>query len=750
MAISPLTGSSTFYDWYLKTNDEIIAQLNAMTVYGATSGDGVRMDVDVNGILTGTIGGTSGNIKSGLTFSGKAAFTGEVVVPNVSFKIEGITTGSSGYTFGSVIRTNGLGGYTLACADDPDNAETLAVVSAMNSRYSVATVLGKITGNFDTVAGGTLFAGCVYFLDPALPGKITTTEPVTVGQVSKPIIMGLSGDSGLVLQYRGNYLSGSSTIGLSGSNRIYVILPSTAPSKGFAPGAFVSYLPNVGTKEADFDTYLVATGRTAYDGWFISQSSSLSQISPLPFEEDFVVGMIETSNVYGSDRLYQIVTKGASEIVPPAITPSVYGWWTLNGVTLPQVTQSSNNIGENNAFERLYIGYNYNDTSFVVDIKPQIRSITNNRSTTIPASSQSITAFTNETFNGDFDIWQRSTGRDTQYTSDTAKVYFADQWVRRTNRTTSNSSQYLQKQSFSKTQTSVEGSPKNYVDVKCLFNPSETWVSGYHTIGHIIPNIESLNNSDITVSFYAKSTNVGYSFNVYFARYNGTTQVSKTVIGTVTPTTSWDKYIVNYTVPVLSAGSYDNDYVEIGFDLEPTTEDAYDNSVATGTALYMSFASLCVYKGTYLNPKHLFDSQETKQIKANKFYYTSYTDSQTEGSATLTNGEVALNAMTAQFSPQLPYSVMKLPIKMRTTPTVSIYSPYSGSVNDAFNINAGLDLRNTSGTIGYERKTRIAPLNSSTVTTTADSTSVKINYVNGVVPYDTLSYHIIVDASYPL
>ena len=164
----------------------------------------------------------------------------------------------------------------------------------------------------------------------------------------------------------------------------------------------------------------------------------------------------------------------------------------------------------------------------------------------------------------------------------------------------------------------------------------------------------------------------------------------------------------------------------------------------------MSFASLCVYNGTYLNPKHLFDSQETKQIKANKFYYTSYTDSQTEGSATLTNGEVALNAMTAQFSPQLPYSVMKLPIKMRTTPTVSIYSPYSGSVNDAFNINAGLDLRNTSGTIGYERKTRIAPLNSSTVTTTADSTSVKINYVNGVVPYDTLSYHIIVDASYPL
>jgi hypothetical protein len=83
MAISPLTGSSTFYDWYIKTNDEIIAQLNAMTIYGATSGDGVKLDVDGNGILSATIGGTSGNIQSGLTFSGKVSFTGEVAVPKM-------------------------------------------------------------------------------------------------------------------------------------------------------------------------------------------------------------------------------------------------------------------------------------------------------------------------------------------------------------------------------------------------------------------------------------------------------------------------------------------------------------------------------------------------------------------------------------------------------------------------------------------------------------------------------------------
>jgi len=750
MAISPLTGSSSFYDWYVKTNDEIIAQLNAMTIYGATSGDGVRMDVNGSGILTGTIGGTSGNIKSGLTFSGKVDFTGEAVVPNISFKIYGITSGSSGYTFGSVIRTNGINGYTLACADNPDNAESLAVISAMNSTYSVASMLGKITGNFNTVAGGTLFSGCIYFLDPTNPGKITTTEPVTVGQVSKPVIMGLSGDTGIILQYRGNYLNGTSTLGLSGNNRIYVILPSSSSSNGFTPGAFVSYLPNVGTKDALFDAYLVGTGRTAYDGWFVSQSSSSTVTSPLPFEEDFVVGMIETSMNYGSDKLYQVVTRGASEIVPTSITPSVYGWWTLNGVTLPQLTQSSNNIEENNPYERLYVGYNYNNTSFVVDIKPQIRSISSNRSTTISTSAQNISTFNNETFNGDYSIWQRSTGRDSQYTSNVSKVYFADQWVRRTSRT-SLVSQYLQRQSFSKTQTTVEGSPQYYVDVKCVVDPSSIWFDGHHSVGHILPNIEALNNSDITVSFYAKCSHSNYSFNVYLARYNGSTLVSKTTIGTVNPTTSWDKYVINYTVPALSAGSYSDDYVEIGFDIEPTVKTAFDASVSLGTNLFMSFASLCVYNGTYLNPKHLFDSDESKALKANKYYYTTYTGSQIEGSATLaTNGGPALNAHDITYVPNSNYSLIKLPVRMRKTPTITTYSPVTGALNDAFNVSAGLDLRQTSGTIGYDRKTRIAPLNLTTISSTSDETNVKLTLVNGIVPYDVVSCHVIADASYPL
>lgn len=752
MPLIPLSGTSTFYDWYITTND-IIDYLNSINVYGATSGDGVKLETDpLTKIITGTIGGTSGNIVSGLTFSGKVSFTGEVVVPNVSYKILGITSGTSGYSFGSVIRLNGATGYTLAKANSPDNAESIGIISAKNTSYSVVSLLGKISGDFTKVAGRTLNAGCVYFLDPNIPGGITTNEPVMVGQVSKPVIMGLSADTGIIVQYRGNYINGSTPLGMSGNNRIYVILPNASASNGFEPGVFVSYLPNVGNYQNQFDTYITATGRTLYDGWFISQQTSTTQTAPGLHEEDFVVGMIETSQTFGGSKIYQIVTKGATETLPGTVATSsgVYGWWILNESQDPtdQLYTSQNNNNDSTT-ERLYVGYNYNNTSFIVDIKPIIRNI-GSFTTNIALSPKVFTSAKNETFNGDFSVWQRSTGRSSQYTGNSAKIYFADQWVRRTSRT-SGVSQYLQRQAFTKTQTLVEGSPDYYVDIKCLINPALPWSDDYHSIGHILPNIQSLNNKNITVSFYAKCSNSNYSANVYMSRYNGTTLVNKTIIGTVNLSTSWSKYTLNYKVAALSAGSYADDYVEIGVDIEPLVKTAHQNAVAIGTNIYVSVASFCVYDDTYTSPKHIFEMISDKELKAKQYYYTTYSEDQIEQTATLTSaGEISLNTSWFQYTPSSTFKYEKLPIKMRKTPTVSLYSPSTGALNDAYNLSAGLDLRNTTGTIGYSQKTRVAPLNTKTISTSADATTIKVNVENGAVPFDTISYHIIADASYPL
>ena len=194
-----------------------------------------------------------------------------------------------------------------------------------------------------------------------------------------------------------------------------------------------------------------------------------------------------------------------------------------------------------------------------------------------------------------------------------------------------------------------------------------------------------------------------------------------------------------------------DDFVEIGFDLRPLTKTANTNSVATGTNVFVSFASMCVYKGTYSNPKHLFESIVDKQLKAKRFYFTSYTDSQVSGTSTLAaNGEIALNSYTLQSIPNASFAIEKFPTKMRTTPTISLYSPSTGALNDAYNMTANVDMRQTSGTIGYERKTRTAALNSTTISSTADTTSFRVNLVNGVVPFDNISYHIIADSTYPL
>ena len=173
-----------------KENNEIIANLDLAQVLSITGGGGILTSLDPSsGLVTVSIGGTSGTIYSALTFDGDINFTGQVNVPNLSYKISGITSGTSGFTFGTVVRVT-TEGYTCAIANAPDAAEVVGVLSQLTDTYSILTVSGKITGDFsDTEStGSVLSAGCVYFLDPTTQGKITASEPNTTGQVSKPVI----------------------------------------------------------------------------------------------------------------------------------------------------------------------------------------------------------------------------------------------------------------------------------------------------------------------------------------------------------------------------------------------------------------------------------------------------------------------------------------------------------------------------------------------------------------------------------
>ena len=765
--INQLTGTSTFYDWFTKENTEIIAKLNQATVSGVTSGDGVLVSLNaVSGLATLSIGGTSGNITTGLTFSGDVTFLGDVIVPNNSFKVTGITSGSPGYSFGSVVRVTSTG-YTLARADNPDSAEVVGVISSLDTAYSIVTLTGRIDGNFTSVAGGTLSPGCVYFLSPSASGQITTTEPSTIGYVSKPVILGLGQTAGVVLQYRGNYLNGSAGGG-SGGNKIYFTLPSSsnAGNYGFSAGYFLSYAKEQLTGNTFMHQYLVDTGRTSIDGWFLSAANDLAYpfgtgvYGAMPGEEEFIVGMVESVTTSGADLIYELITEGQTTVVPYSISSypsSKVGTWFVSGTTfaiapagITQIVPTV--IGDYNPGTKVGMVFDNAIPNWYVNIKKvDIRAA----GTPVALKNGTFTYLSNQTnyaYNGDFSIWQRSTARDSAYTSAT-DTYFADNWVMRQSGIAAGSVQTLQRQSFAATSTDVEGNPEYYVNVKCVADPAGADPEGgEHTIGHVIEDVNKFNGSNATVSFYAKCALAGYSVNVYFARYSAGSQISKSLISTVDLTTSWAKYTVNYTVPELtSSPPFSDDYVEVGIDLIPSIEKAYGLSLSTGTNITVSLASFNVFDGSYTNPTHNFEKYEEKLKKSQRFYYSTYDADETIGTKTMLNSdEPVLNTYTFTYLPNSPFSILKFPVTMREEPSVTIYSPHTGLTPEMYNYTSKRDLRYSGRTTGYGGALRVPVLGSPSVTTTQDTSSIKINIGAGAVPYDVMNCHVVADASYPI
>lgn len=773
-SISPLIGTSTFYDWFIKENDEIIAKLNQATVSSVTGGDGVFAAVNTSsGLVTLSIGGTSGNIQTGLTFSGKVSFIGETAVPNMSYKVTGITTGTNGFTFGSVVRITSSG-YTTAIANSADSAEVIGVISSRNDSYSVLTLSGRIEGDFTNVAGGTLSEGCVYFLDPANRGNITITEPSSMGEVSKPVIIGLGQTAGMVVQYRGNYLNAATNPGgESGTNRIYIAFNTsliTDPrSYGFSAGVFLSYAPDLVSGSTFFNKYLEDTGRTAIDGWFISGSKNQayrlyeygSEYLNLPWEEDYIVGMVETVNMAGSNAIYQLIARGTSSVIPKSISAysgAKNSFWCISGATFSVSGNSGGQIvphptsTANDPYAPVYqVGFVYSatPTSWYVNPRPLTDAPnTNYRSSQLP---ENLTNGLNFAYNGDFTIWQRDIGRSTGYTQ-SGNIYFADGWIRRMNGITG--VQSILRNSFAPSQTNVEGYPEYYLSIKSLTDPASTNpVNSVYSVGHVIDNIETFHEAPITVSFYAKCAQPNYDANVYFAKYNNGSLVEKKIMGTVSLKTSWTKHTINYTTPKLTSATFIDDYIEIGVDLNPLIYKGWTGGIATGTNTTVDIASMVVYLGTFTSPPHNFIPESEKLSRAQRYYYQTYTNSQTPGRSTMLDiTQPTLNVFTMTHLPNSAFGLFTLPVRMRKDPSVTLYTPLDGITSEMYNYTANLNLRKCSGTIGYGGAVRNAPFptGTPTVSASADQTTVRVNINGGSVPFDIISGHIIADASYPI
>jgi hypothetical protein len=120
-----------------------------------------------------------------------------------------ITQAAHGFAVGNVLYLNSTT-YTKAKADALPTAQVVGIVaSVIDANNFVLQTAGHVTG----LSG--LTSGSVYFLSDSTAGALTTTEPTTVGHVSKPLFVADSATTGHFFIVRGIAIATSpSNIGL--------------------------------------------------------------------------------------------------------------------------------------------------------------------------------------------------------------------------------------------------------------------------------------------------------------------------------------------------------------------------------------------------------------------------------------------------------------------------------------------------------------------------------------------------------
>jgi hypothetical protein len=116
-----------------------------------------------------------------------------------------ISQTSHGFSVGDWLYYTGSS-YAKAKADSDTTAEVLGVVSAVGGVNAFTlTMLGNVTG----LSG--LTAGLTYYLSAGTAGGLTSTEPSTVGHVSKPLLVADSTTSGYAIHSRGFLITSTSS-----------------------------------------------------------------------------------------------------------------------------------------------------------------------------------------------------------------------------------------------------------------------------------------------------------------------------------------------------------------------------------------------------------------------------------------------------------------------------------------------------------------------------------------------------------
>ena len=756
--IGTLSESQTFLEWFDKTNDELIAKLNLLKVFNGASGDGI--DVSVGTTLgSGTAGimlvQLSGNVTKGITFQDitvngalNYSFDGSEVKAVTQFS--GIT---NGFTFGNVVRVddgNTLG-LTLARAFNSVQAEAIGLVGSISGSAINVITHGKIQGDFTEVAGGTLSPGCVYFLDPNNYGKITVTEPSNTGNVSKPVLVGITGDTGLVLNYRGQELGFSGGTGSSiGSLKVLIQLGS-AEAANFEVGKFVSKNNISGANPTGSRTKSSDVFYSSAADPFISTANQTTNV-----HKNDLVGVI--TSIDSTNDILEVLTRGYLQKsvlkVQSNLSFTNTPFYLSNGQTENSGDPDLNSAGVvslDGVPTDVQLGHIIDSDTVFIDpiiIQTDVFSPPGINERNFLGGGVGVSfgiQTTDAVINGSFDIWQRHIGTDSAYSGNTSSnsLYFADRWafLNGIDSTSLAGGTFgIERKSFTLGQDDVLGEPTYYARI--TNNYSGFTATDYIHVENRLDSSEYFLNETGVISVYTKSPSAGSTVGVYYKQYfdNGvgaSGDSTTTYIGNISLSSSWTANALSFTIPGLTGSQTitgDDHYAAIAFDI----------TGVTGT--YIDFSQLQFELGT--NPTAPRKNDKAKVLdQCRKFYQRSYDEEVSARTSTMAEDTIPnLTAIDIPVNYSKDY-YYNFPIKMRLEPSVTLYSPSSGVTSDGYNRLAQLDMRLTSGTVGPNGQVRKSRVNQPTIQVgnTADN-GIRFEIVSGAVVGDQVSVHYVADA----
>ena len=560
----------------------------------------------------------SGIISKGVTFEGDVSIDGtlnydmsSLEFPSINSRVYplgsneygawdlGGLTGVLGFTLGQAVRvglsnvqgeegTTGDTNYYLARGDSRDYAEVFGIVSGVTwphsgalpagpytraNTYLEVTTHGKVQGDFsralatDDELGNPpsrgLSAGCIYFLSPGMSGGLTRVEPTLSTQVSKPVILGVTGDVGYVLQYRGQYLQGSGTGGTGGidNNKIWVAVDDATV---IAKGDVVGYDPDRGTDYQD--SWFTVTS----DSPKLANAVGLCVHGPIELDSQKYIQIVTTGFVDdigdeirgGGLGVLYVGPEGklVSEAnVPGVRKPFAVGWKQGEGSTVRASIINQNHAAGSGSEARSRSGGGGGGGAGLASWA--------HRSNSKGGATYGSAINNNILINGGFDVWQREIGANAAHGA-TGTTYFADRWVRLDGISGAGDAGIgvysIERKEFDLNQTNVYGNPKYYASLRNDCDPQSS-VGDFVFIENRVEDVRTARGEDVTMSFWAKCGVTGATMSIVVDQYDGNNAVV-TNPAAVSLGTLWSKHEISFFVPDITTTPTGKHYVGFGFD----------------------------------------------------------------------------------------------------------------------------------------------------------------------------------------